>query len=746
MTLKSSFSDLLRENMKRRLWSAALSLLLFFFLYPVAALLCASEAFSPENTVTFSEDMTQEMILFMVRRSLHTSWISWVSAENPLFCFLLPVTAMILAFSGFRYLQQRQQTDFFHSLPLSRTRLFLAVNLNSLLIVTVPSLIMGLLGGLIMQFHTGYADCVPRTLVNCLLLLLFFCLYSMTAVLAVMMTGNIVVCILAMGVFLSWGPMLLGILDWMRSDFFSTAWGPTPVMDTLLQYASPSCLTVSITDPSVLRRALCAFAAAFLLFFLNRKLYSIRPSEAAEKAMAFPKTEVPVKCIITFTMGLTGAMFFHEIRHSTGWSFFGLFCGAALTHCIMEIIYRFDFRRLFARKKHLFLCLLLSAAVFSIFRYDLCGYDRYLPAESQVVSAGLFTDPMEADCVSINSTVRLEENRDNLYPVQQVVHSEADILRDMALTDTGAVRRVAEQGIAAEHSVTSYEHPGSVRIAWHLKNGRTVYRCYHMDLGTVRKELDSIYDDPSFKTAVYPVLSMSPEDLAGINFQDYSGPDHVPHTARENGALPAETEALLEAYRKDLLSLTAGTRRMEAPEACLQFKDLEFQETADRMREERKNYFSADVFNEVGWYPVYPSFLETKKALEKCGVHLNSGLYTGKISVFLHDSTDAPDGLSQEELDRESWRKPPLTISDPEKISAILNGAAQRELFVSDPLFRTWSGVEILVWNGISEEGSVSDEDICEFSFHADRVPEEVRKYVGITDEEDFKRYIQEAY
>ena len=561
MTSKSSFSDLLRENLKRRLWSAALSLLLFFFLYPVAALLSASGAFSPERAGTFNDDMTQEMILFLTRRSLHISWISWVSAENPLFCFLLPVTAMTLAFSGFRYLQQRQQTDFFHSLPLSRTRLFLAVNLNSLLIAAVPSLFMGLLGGLIMQFHTGYADCVPRTLMNCLLLLLFFCLYSMTAVLAVMLTGNIVVCVLAMGVFLSWGPMLLGILDWMRSAFFRTAWGPTPFMDLLLQYSSPSSLTISIAEPSVLRRALSAFAIAVLLFLLNRKLYSIRPSEAAEKAMAFPKTEVPVKCIITFTLGLAGAMFFHEIRHDTAWSFFGLFWGAALTHCIMEIIYRFDFRRVFARKRHLLLCLLLAAAVFSVYRYDLCGYDRYLPAENQVAGAGLYSDPLETDLVSINSTVRLNDSRDNLYPVQEVVRGEAGILQEMALTDTGAVRRVAEQGIAAADSGTMYEHPGSVRIAWHLKNGRTVYRCYYMDLSTVRSELDSIYDDPAFKTAVYPVLSMSPEDLAGINFQDFSGPDHVPHTARENGTLPPEAETVFEAYRKDLLSLTAGTRR-----------------------------------------------------------------------------------------------------------------------------------------------------------------------------------------
>ena len=201
----------------------------------------------------------------------------------------------------------------------------------------------------------------------------------------------------------------------------------------------------------------------------------------------------------------------------------------------------------------------------------------------------------------------------------------------------------------------------------------------------------------------------------------------------------------MEAYRKDLLSLSAETRRTEAPEACLQFKDLEFQETADRMRNDRKNYFSADVFNEVGWYPVYPSFLETRKALENCGVRLNSALAPENISLTLQDRTDAPDGLSPEELDRESWRKPSLTISDPEKIRSILEGTSQGGLFVSDPLFRTWNGVEILV-HQTSEAYSASDREERYFSFHADRVPEEVRTYFGITDEEDFSRYIQEAY
>ena len=161
---------------------------------------------------------------------------------------------------------------------------------------------------------------------------------------------------------------------------------------------------------------------------------------------------------------------------------------------------------------------------------------------------------------------------------------------------------------------------------------------------------------------------------------------------------------------------------------------------------DRKNYFSAGVFNEVGWYPVYPSFQETKKALEKCGVRLNSGLDPAKITVTLNDCTSAPDGLSPEELNRESWRRPPLTITDPEKMQSILKSASQGELFVSDPLFRTWNGAEILVRPGSPEAGSASERDVWTFIFHADRVPEEVRDYFGITDDEDFGQYIQEAY
>ena len=164
MTSNSSFFDLMRENFKRRYWSAALSLLVFFFVYPVAALLFAGDALS-ENSVGYLEALYgREAALRIARIQLLEQWEKWVSAENSFIAGVLLLMAAALVFSGFRYLHSRQQTDFYHSLPVSRTRLFLAANLNSFLIAAVPALLMGLVSAVIIQISTGSMTCVPWVL------------------------------------------------------------------------------------------------------------------------------------------------------------------------------------------------------------------------------------------------------------------------------------------------------------------------------------------------------------------------------------------------------------------------------------------------------------------------------------------------------------------------------------------------------------------------------------------------------
>ena len=781
MTSNSSFFDLMRENFKRRYWSAALSLLVYFFVYPVAALLFAGDALSEDSVGYLESFYGRDAALQIARAQLLDQWEKWVSAENSFIAGVLLLMAAALVFSGFRYLHSRQQTDFYHSLPVSRTRLFLAVNLNSFLIAAVPCLLMSLVSAMIIQISTGAATCVPWALGQTCLQLCFFLGFCMTALLAVLLTGNLIVGLLGFGVFLYWGPLTVANIEWMKNSFFRTAWNDPAAYDRIQQFTSPFTLCLNLSGMPAAYRALIALVLAAALFFLNLFLYRRRPSEAAEKAMAFPKTEAPIKCILAVTFGLTLGMMFHEIRSSDSWALFGLACGVILTHCIMEIIYRFDFRNLFARKLQLVLCLVVSLGIFSVFRFDLLGYDRWLPAESKVEGAAMFSTPLETNLGLFNNRI-VVAGREGYHSVgQEGARSQSDMLREMRLADPSAAWSAAVRGIESLKSNDEYIHPGTVVVAWHLKGGRTVFRSYYMDLSDVRAELDQVCADPGFRAAVYPILTVKPEEIAGINYYDASGPDHVPGAGvpanaadagstgvPDNGDGAARIAKILTAYQKEFGTLTAETRRQEAPIGCLQFKDHEFQAAADLIRREHPSDFSdyLGTFNDIGWYPVYPSFNETLAALSSCGVTMNAALTGENVAALeIRDISPASEENALMPARREGWnpetaeehensRKPPMLVTDEAKIEEFLSHAVSRELPYAEPMTVFYSAANVYVLMDRTKALTPAEKggdpewnrETQLFCFQGDHVPGEVRDYFGPEDDEVFRSYMNTAY
>ncbi len=60
----------------------------------------------------------------------------------------------------------------------------------------------------------------------------------------------------------------------------------------------------------------------------------------------------------------------------------------------------------------------------------------------------------------------------------------------------------------------------SIVLSWHLNNGKTVYRNYRtINVSELREQLDSIYENQSYKLGMYPVLSLQADDAAGINYK-----------------------------------------------------------------------------------------------------------------------------------------------------------------------------------------------------------------------------------
>lgn len=122
MTSRSLFFNLMKEDAKRRLWTIAFAFLTFFFSFPVWTAL----RFSGYNMKEQSD------------------YVYMVSELNSLFGFdngwiavLFMMLSLIMGVTSFSYLHSRQKVDFYHGIPVNRTKLFWANYANGILIPVV---------------------------------------------------------------------------------------------------------------------------------------------------------------------------------------------------------------------------------------------------------------------------------------------------------------------------------------------------------------------------------------------------------------------------------------------------------------------------------------------------------------------------------------------------------------------------------------------------------------------------------
>ena len=218
MTSKGLFFKYMRENTKQRLWSVALTALLCFFLFPVLTALETSIMLRPDN---LSKDLSVESSLAEVKLKLTNEMLHMYSIQNTMLVFILIVTAVVLAASGFSYLHSKKKTDFFHSLPISREMLYTVTCLDGILYLAVPYLGFLLVAGVMLQVK-GAPFSWGTLLIGYVQHMCFFTLVYMTVVLAVILTGNLIVGLLGTGVFFSWGPGVAAVISTYFSEYFMT--------------------------------------------------------------------------------------------------------------------------------------------------------------------------------------------------------------------------------------------------------------------------------------------------------------------------------------------------------------------------------------------------------------------------------------------------------------------------------------------------------------------------------------------
>lgn len=620
MTSKSLFFKLLKEDFKVRIWTLAVSILIFFFSHIVGTAMMLSmykynRAFSePTDLLSYKVEFVQ-------------TFYSYIGIKNPLFAFIFVVLAVIVAMSGFSYLYSKKKVDMYHSLPVRREVLFFVKILNGILIVILPYIVCSFIASLLVLVNMGDAGIIVTTFFSVAEWILLFIFNYTIVIFAIMLTGNMLVGILACGFLNFYAPAFSQLISGYESTFFDTYYRVGFIAEKVLLKLSGIMVIFGVFDGRLREKMLIAVVGSIVLLVINLLLYKKRASESAGKSISFNIIKLPIKFMIVIFMSMLMYLFGYEMMsNSIAWGVFGAVSAGIITHCIMEIIYNQDFKKIFAKKLQMLICIVISLFVAAVFQFDIFGYDRYIPKVSDISSAAVVSDFLESNASQYFNEMGFhnETRYDSITNIEYASDNDIEsmLMREMNIKDKEAVVALAKLGVANLSSEWRADSISErVLISYKLKSGKKVQRVYNIDFDAAIKELSSIYDDEGYKTGMYPILSEDSKNIVSVDFNGIR--DNDKHLTSENGDLAKLTEV----YKKELMSLKYDTKVKSYPFASIRFNDADAQKILDAAYKDRGNYSDyssdskySDLMDDVGYYPVYPEFKETVAMLKAMGV------------------------------------------------------------------------------------------------------------------------------
>lgn len=544
---------------------------------------------------------------------------SILGARNGFLAFFIGLLSIILGVDGFSWLHNKRKVDFYHSLPIKREKLFFVHFLDGLLILFFSYGVNLLFSFMVTRINgIAFGAVLPIALTAFGFFMLHFVLMYCVTVLSMMLTGNILVGILGTGVLHLYFPALLVVHSNLFQTFFQTSYngGSSSFMTFFMDKCSA--LTLFLNNYSILvswekgnlpLRLILVFLVIVVLTALSLILYRLRGSEAAGKAMAFKFSKPIIRIPLVILAGVSGGTFLWYLHASMGWAIFGMLCGLLLMHCVMEIIYHFDIKKLFSNRVSLVACAIATALIFCFFRYDLSGYDRYIPKLEALKSVAVSFPHMDywVDYGSV-------EKGDNGKYYWDGEVKDVYLFSHMNLSDKAAVLSLVKEAsdeikLKKEDERRGVADTGDYEyfsVKFTLKNGKTVYRTYSTK--NVYGLLQKIYDSSDYRMAAFPVLEQTPEETAKVKLSTKSMSQDV-----TRGGERDYVNLLLSAYQEELKGLTAKMMEGENPIAKIQFMN------ANQAAAGRKNGLWSQ-----NSYPVYPSFTKTVALLKECGIDLNA--------------------------------------------------------------------------------------------------------------------------
>ncbi len=697
MTSKNLYFKLLKEDFKIRLWTFVVSCLTFFFTIIVATAMMISNYSDDFNYMMESSVSEPDMM------RLVGVYKDYIGVNNLFLAFIFTVLAILVAISGFSYLYSKKKVDLYHSLPVKRETLFFIKTINSILIVLVPFTVSAVISLLIISANVadvGLAMAVFTAIAQWSILFIF---NYLVVILAVMFTGNMLIGTLACFFFYFYFPFLSFLIMGFQKEFFKTYYSSGFILEKIWANMSSIFIMFNISNIGVAQSVIIAAVGSVVLFFSDLLLYKKRSSESAGKSMAFNITKLPIKFMTVIFLSMLMYLVSYQIMNeSIYWGIFGAVVSALITHCTMEIIYNQDFKKIFARKIEMLLCMVISLVFIAIFQWDILGYDRYLPKADDIESVAVISDILENNITQYYYKMKVTQypGSPDIDETEYVdsTYIDKDLMKRMNIEDKDAVLDLAQKCIEGTMDVDdnyymdvddnyymdvddNYYIGGGefqrVLISYKLKSGRSVQREYYMNYRSIAEQLGEIYDGENFKKTIYPILSEDAADIVSVDYNGIGNDDK--HIMLKDKAIKTK---LIETYKKELTEFKFEERVESYPFASIRFNDKAMQKALDvdlgilkrdGIAVENIDTAYAQSMNSVGYYPLYPEFSETIALLRELGADVLEKMPAqdiDRIEIFydvegIKEDTDGKDNYVSEHRN--------VVISDEKDIEKVLD-------------------------------------------------------------------------
>ena len=606
MTSRISYSKLSKENRKRNLGIALITVLAFF----VKAVLFVM---GMKNSEAYND------IIALLR-------------PNSMMAGVVIGIAVVSAGSTLYYLHSKKQTDFYESIPVKREALFRMAIQNSLFVFLIPLVVEEAIEFVVAgrQILGGGVFAVGEAI---LWYLFIFMATWLTMALAMIMTGNIIVGVLGFGVFATYFPIVLyNIFPLYAGSFFSTYSGNTAdsIYNSITNCLSPVWLglrgmtNVNNSTATQIKYMVLLLLWIVVLYVLCQILYGKRPAESAGRAMAFPKANTVIKVLLVIPSALYSGVIFYSLGNADSifWLIFGVIFGAIVVHALIECIYQFNVRAAFSHKKHLIFVLLASLFIMVSFTADLFGYDRYVPEASKLESVtikpsnantygywgkgqeGLTGDTMKLALSAIKESVEVKNNSGNTNDSSSYYESRGGFL----------FKSVSKK------EVTSSDI--EIAATFRTKNGGLKTRNYTLRSKKARELYNKLYATREFKSDIYSLYTGDYNEIKEISWSGVET-EYLNLTKEEK-------KQFFDTYLSELDGLTYNDVQNVVPIGSI---DISVGGTAE----------STDAIQDT--YYIYPSFKKTIAFLQQKGCAADQTIADLNISSL--DVTNYDDNTGE---------------------------------------------------------------------------------------------------